>query len=193
MVSCINLASIRINLPDAVSPHSCEPARDSGDGDIGDLYRRFSGALERIVRSNVRSSDFVEDACQFAWTSLMLHRASVHEDTAPGWLVRTAIREALKLSRRCARELSLDDAIECGIDPVSPTPEPWELLMQRDQVAAVSRLAVRRQRIVWLKALGFSYSEIAERERCTPRTVDRHLGRARSALRTAVGATPGGA
>ncbi len=159
-----------------------------GVGDVGQLYRHYSARLEQIVRSGVRSSDAViEDACQFAWCTLVLHRARVREDTVLGWLVKTAIREALKLSRRAARELSLDEALACGVDPASPTPGPWELLVQREQVAAVRALGVRRQRIVWLKALGFSYSEIAQLESCTPRTIDRHLGRARSALRAAAG------
>jgi RNA polymerase sigma factor (sigma-70 family) len=160
-----------------------------GVSDIGELYRRFSARLEQIVRSGVRSSDaVVEDACQFAWSRLLLHRARVREDTAVGWLVTTAIREAFKLSRRGARELSLDEALEIGIDPVSPAPGPWERLVQREQVAAVRRLPVARQRIVWLQALGFSYSEIAQLESCTPRTIDRHLGRARSTLRAAASA-----
>jgi RNA polymerase sigma factor (sigma-70 family) len=160
----------------------------SGVGDIGQLYRHFSGRLEQIVRTGVRSSDVVvEDACQFAWSSLVLHRARVREDTVFGWLVKTAIHEAVKLSRRSARDLSLDEAVESGVDPVSPTPGPWELLLQREQVAAVRALTVRRQRVLWLKAVGFSYAEIAKLERCTPRTVERHLSRARRALRTTAG------
>jgi DNA-directed RNA polymerase specialized sigma24 family protein len=163
-------------------------APGAGIGDLGQLYRELSPGLERIVRRSVRCSDAIaEDACQFAWSSLILHRAGVCEETVLGWLAKTAIHEAIKLSRRDARELSLDDAVECGIDPVSPTPDPSELVVQREQVASVRTLAVPRQRIVWLKALGFSYAEIAERERCTWRTVDRHLGRARCALRTAAG------
>jgi RNA polymerase sigma factor (sigma-70 family) len=168
-------------------PHDVtHTAGDSGTGDIGELYRHFSTRLEQIVRSGVRSSDaVVEDACQVAWARLVLHHARVREDTAVGWLVKTAIREAFKLSRRAARELSLDEALETGVDPVSPAPGPCELLVQREQMAAVRALAVRRQRIVWLKALGFSYSEIAELEQCTLRTVDRHLGQARRSLRSA--------
>jgi DNA-directed RNA polymerase specialized sigma24 family protein len=169
-----------------------DTAGDSGVSDIGELYRHFSARLEQIVRCGVRSSDaVVEDACQFAWGRLVLHHARVREETAVGWLVKTAIREAFKLSRRGARELSLDEALETGIDPVSPAPGPWELLVQREQVSAVRTLPVARQRIVWLKALGFSYSEISQLESCTPRTIDRHLGRARSALRGAASAGEG--
>jgi RNA polymerase sigma factor (sigma-70 family) len=187
-MDCTNLDSISLTRDQHLPQDTNYAGHAPGVGDVGQLYRHFSVRLEQIVRSGVRSSDaVVEDACQFAWCTLVLHRARVCEDTVLGWLVKTAIREALKLSRRAGRELSLDEALACGIDPVSPTPEPWELLVQREQVAALRALAVRRQRIVWLKALGFSYSEIAELEGCTPRTIDRHLGRARRALRTAAG------
>src|SRR5207248_9060235 len=81
------------------------PWRSSPDGsgiqDLGLLYRQLSGPLEGAVRRAVRSSDVVvEDACQFAWSRLVHHRARVSEETAMGWLTRTAIHEAFKLSRR---------------------------------------------------------------------------------------------
>ncbi len=44
------------------------------------------------------------------------------------------------------------------------------------------KLAVRSQRFVWLHALGLSYTEMAAHERCSTRTVDRQLGRARRKL-----------
>ena len=155
--------------------------------DVGRLYRELAVRLEQTVRRTVRGSDpVIEDACQFAWSRLVFHRARVDEESAFGWLVRTAVHEAFKLRRRRAREVSLDEAFERGVDPVALTPAPWELLAQREQVTRVRDLATRPQRFVWLRALGFSYEEMAARECCTKRTVERQLERARAALRTAV-------
>jgi len=152
-------------------------------GDIERLYRELSPALERIVRHVVCCSDaVVEDACQFAWSRLVYHRSRVYRETALGWLATTAIREAFKLARRNARELSLDEALEGGADPVATEPEPWEVIARREQIVAVSRLARRPQRFVWLHALGLSYAEMAEHEHCTTRTVDRQLSKARKEL-----------
>ena len=152
--------------------------------DLARIYRELSSPLEQVVRRLVRDSDpVVEDACQFAWSRLVRHRARVSEETVFGWLARTAIREAFKLNRRRARDLSLDHELQQGADPVDPTPEPSELVAQRELVEGVRKLAVRSQRFVWLHALGLSYTEMAAHERCSTRTVDRQLGRARRKLR----------
>src|ERR1700736_5613919 len=84
--------------------------------DVGDLYRAFSKRLERIVRVDVRAPDpVIEDACQFAWSRLVHHRARVRQETALGWLVKTAVHEAFKLAHRAGRDASPDEAIEQGI------------------------------------------------------------------------------
>jgi DNA-directed RNA polymerase specialized sigma24 family protein len=106
----------------------------------------------------------------------------VRPETAFAWLAATAIHEALKLERRAARYDSLDDALERGLDPVATTPEPWDQLARRDRLERVAELPVRPQRLVWLHALGLSYAEMAAHERCTWRTVDRQLSRARQEL-----------
>ena len=86
---------------------------------------------------------------------------------------------------RRARELSLDVELEQGADPVALGPEPWELLAERERISGVRELRDRPQRFVWLHALGLSYAEMAAHERCTTRTVDRQLARARGRLRAA--------
>jgi RNA polymerase sigma factor (sigma-70 family) len=157
-----------------------------GSDDLDRLFREFSGRLALIVRMHVRAPDAaIEDACQFAWSRLVHHRARVCRETAMGWLVRTAIREALKLSRRAGRDLSLDAALELGLDPVATAPGPQELFEHRERLAAVTALRPRQQRILWLRALGLSHLELAERERCTPRTVQRELADGRRCLRAA--------
>ncbi|HEY1590300.1 MAG TPA: sigma-70 family RNA polymerase sigma factor [Solirubrobacteraceae bacterium] len=163
---------------------------DSANGlsiaDVARVYREMAEPLEQVVRRLVCEAEpVVEDACQSAWCRLVGHRARVREETVFGWLAQTAIHEAFKLSRRRVRDLSLDFELEQGADPVALGPEPWELLAERERITGVRTLAIRSQRFVWLHALGLSYTEMAAYERCSTRTVDRQLGRARGQLRAA--------
>jgi RNA polymerase sigma factor (sigma-70 family) len=157
-------------------------------GDVGELYRSLSRRLEQIVRVGVQAPDAViEDACQFAWSRLVHHRGRVRRETALGWLVKTALHEAFKLSRRGSRDLSLDGVVEQGTELMSSgiTASLQDVLEQRDRLATVGLLPSRQQRLLWLHALGLSYSEIAVHEQCTSRTVERQLLRARRTLRAA--------
>jgi RNA polymerase sigma factor (sigma-70 family) len=153
--------------------------------DIGELYRSLSKSLERIVRAGVHGPEpVIEEACQFAWSRLVCHRDRVRRETALGWLTRTAVREAFRVTRQATRELSLDageTAAEIHGQLLAPCPA--ELVEQRDRLAALSSLPRRQQRVLWLRGLGLSYEEIAVRERCTARTVERQLLHARTTLR----------
>src|SRR6185312_6926864 len=94
----INLVSIGLKM---TNTDSSAPA---GVGDVGELYCLLARRLEHIVRLDVHAPDVViEDACQFAWNRLLHHRDRVQRETAMGWLVRTAVHEALKLTRRDRR------------------------------------------------------------------------------------------
>jgi RNA polymerase sigma factor (sigma-70 family) len=154
--------------------------------DLGELYSALSGRLEQIVRGGLRGSDAViEDACQFAWTRLVDHSDRVERETALGWLAKTAFHEALKLTRRRARELRLVDELQHGdgMTPHPGAPGPAELVEQRQALRAIGTLPVRQQRVLWLRGLGLSYGEMAAHEECTRRTVERQLARARRSLR----------
>ena len=96
------------------------------------------------------------------------------------WLARTAVHEAFKLVRHARREVPLDVVIERA-SPVSP----HGLVARRERLAGIGALPERQQRVLWLHALGLSYTEIAVREGCTTRTVERQLLRARQRLRDA--------
>lgn len=156
----------------------------AGAGDVAELYGLLAKRLEQIVRLDVRAPDVViEDACQFAWTRLVHHRHRVHRETVMSWLARTAVHEAFKVIRRGSRELSLDAAAEEDPPIVSSVPGPDVLLEHWERLAELGRLPERQQRLVWMHAVGLSYVEIAVREGCTVRTVDRQLIRARRAIR----------
>ncbi len=159
-----------------------------GTAELGELYRLLATRLERIVRRDVRAPDAViEDACQFAWSGLVKHHERVRRDAALSWLATTAIREALRLLRRDGRDLSLEAAIEVAGDALGQAnlPGPEELLDQLERRERIAALPVRQQRLLWLQGLGLSYDEMAAHERCTTRTVERQLLRAKGRLRAA--------
>jgi DNA-directed RNA polymerase specialized sigma24 family protein len=154
--------------------------------ELGDLYATLAVRLRQIVGGKVRAPEpVVEDACQFAWGSLVNHRDRVCRETALGWLATTAVREAIRLTRRQHRELPLEQLAAVG-GPPRPLATPTdELVEQRAKLAAIGRLPNRQQRLVWLQGLGFSYGEMADHEGASLRTVERQLLRAKKALREA--------
>lgn len=163
----------------------------SRDEDIEGLYRRLGERLAQIVRRDVHAPEpLIEDACQAAWGRLVDHSARVRRDTALAWLATTAVHEAFRLLRRDRRELSLEETLEtAGEARISRRcAGAAEVVDQRERIGEVARLPVRQQRLVWLRAFGLSYAEIAAYEGCSMRTVERQLQRAKQALRE--GATP---
>jgi RNA polymerase sigma factor (sigma-70 family) len=157
--------------------------------DVGELYSVLAPRLDQIVRRNVRApATVIEDACQFAWYRLVCHAHRVEQDTALAWLATTAVHEALKLTRRDQRELSLDERVDRHgeLNVPADAPGPHERAEWREQLELLRRLPTRQQRFLWLKAVGFSYDEIAASQRgLTTRTVERQLERGRSKLRAA--------
>jgi RNA polymerase sigma factor (sigma-70 family) len=151
--------------------------------DVGRLYAEFSRHLEMLVRSDVRACDAViEDACQLAWVQLVRYRNRVALDSAPRWLTRTAVREAVRMLRRHRHECSLETLLTEDADGEERSVAA-DVLTAREKLLDVRCLPRRQQRIVWLRALGLSYDEVASHEACTFRTVDRQLEQARQRLR----------
>ena len=99
--------------------------------------------------------------------------------------------EALAQLRRQQRELPWE-AAEGQVEAIPLTaPGPEELLLRRERLrGAAAGFPTRQRRLLWLHALGFSYTEMAGLEGCTPRTVERQLLRARRGLRTASPTAP---
>jgi RNA polymerase sigma factor (sigma-70 family) len=169
----------------------------AGVGDVGELYGTLARRLEQLVRLDVRAPDAViEDACQFAWSRLVIHSGRVSSEGALSWLATTAVREALKLLRKNSRELSLDASLDvsgsasasrsASASPFaapSPIPGPHEALEFRERLLALRCLPQRQRQMLWLQGAGLSYAEIATATGCTTRTVERQLLRAKRALR----------
>jgi RNA polymerase sigma-70 factor (ECF subfamily) len=158
-------------------------------GDIGELYGSLNGKLTYIVARKVNAPRAViDDACQFAWTRLVIHARRVDRETVVGWLVSTATREGLKQARRALRDVSLERELdeEGELSVAAREPGPDELAEWRARLDLVRALPVRQQRVLWLKAMGYSYEEIAARELgLTERTVERQIQRGRRALTAA--------
>ncbi|HET7051701.1 MAG TPA: sigma-70 family RNA polymerase sigma factor [Solirubrobacteraceae bacterium] len=161
------------------------PPTDSSK-DLAQLYGQLSKRLERIVRRDVRAPDpVIEDACQFAWVTLVSHRDRVRQATTLPWLVKTAQHEAFKLVRRDGRDHSLEATLEQAGDGKMrlSAPDPEELAVAHDRLGQLERLPARQQRLMWLQGFGLSYAEMARHTGDTTRTVERQLLRARQAVR----------
>ena len=150
--------------------------------------------MRRIVRMSVTAPPAViEDACQIAWSRLLIHRARLRRESARAWLVRVAIREVIKSIQRERRERSLEALLEQGGRSAAggsadagmtlPTPALIEdLVEQKNRLESIRALPERQRRLLWLQGLGLSYREMAGETGMTRRTVERQLIRARSSL-----------
>jgi RNA polymerase sigma factor (sigma-70 family) len=155
--------------------------------EVAELFADQASRVRRLVRAGVRAPEpTVEDACQLAWVRLFQRRARVRRDTATAWLVRTAIREAIKQMHREGRDLSLDALAEEAGDCMAPSTPALldELMEQRERLELISILPERQQRLVWLQGLGLTYTEMAGQTGTTRRTVERQLLRAKRTLAT---------
>jgi RNA polymerase sigma factor (sigma-70 family) len=162
--------------------------------DVARLYVEEAVSVRRIVRMNVTASPAViEDACQVAWTRLLIHRARLRRESARAWLVRVAIHEVIKSIQRERRERSLEALLEQGARSTPggsadagmtlPTPTLIEdLVEQKNRLDSIQALPERQRRLIWLQGLGLSYREMAGETGMTRRTVERQLIRARSSL-----------
>jgi RNA polymerase sigma factor (sigma-70 family) len=162
------------------------PLAATPDASFQQLYARLSRRLEQIVRTDVRAPEtVVEDACQFAWGSLLAHTTRVRAEAALSWLATTAVREAWRLMRARERDVPLEpDDLAGSASREPPSAVMTDALVEdRAQLKLIRELPERQQRILWLRGLGLSYEEIAAYTGDTPRTVERQLVRGRRRIR----------
>jgi RNA polymerase sigma factor (sigma-70 family) len=148
---------------------------------VATMYAQEAPQVRRRVRRAVDAPEpVIEDACQVAWSRLVRHRARVRRETAVTWVIRSAVHEAFRLTRRSGREVSLDELAE-EVD--LPAPRLLEdLAEQRARLDGLRILPERQRRLVWLRGLGLSYGEIAGETGDSKRTVERQLNHARQRL-----------
>lgn len=156
-------------------------------GDETALYQQHAAALARSVRRAVNTSNaIVEDACQFAWTQFLRHQPD--RDYVLGWLRTTAIREAWALSSNERRAVSLDvpagERDDAGTVADCMVGRDLELeLRAREVLRSVAALRPRQRYAISRLAAGLSYEEIQAEGGLSHTQVNRHLTRARAALR----------
>jgi RNA polymerase sigma factor (sigma-70 family) len=153
-------------------------------GDEADLYRRLAPRVHAVVRRQINGSEeLVEDACHTAWVKFIERSEQIGRQGTLTWLVRTAIRDAYKLSHREHRDLSLDGPKAVLDQPSAGTkPDPVKHAEHRERLALTKQLRERQQRLLWLQAIGLSYTEIAAATGDSLRTVERQLLRAQAQL-----------
>jgi DNA-directed RNA polymerase specialized sigma24 family protein len=162
---------------------------------IAAFYRRHADRIRRTVAAVVHASvETIEDACQTAW-AFRLRRDDVSvDDRGANWLITVAIRQAWQLALS-SRETPVGtfQGVAGGDDDV---PEPADRLATDTDEQALSRieaaervvdlqaLKARERRELYLKALGYSYGEIAQLTGSTYTEVNRRVVEGRARLRT---------
>ena len=178
-----------------MQPHTDRPTTSTAPqrGDEADLYQRHHQALLIAVAHAINGSGaLIEDACQTAWTILVRRqpdRASVF-----GWLYVVAIHEAYRLSATERRELHLEDlAIEGDWETILADRVTVEDQLQAlEALRALAALPDAQRRDLSLHVAGFSYREIAAMTGGRTYTnVNKHLVKARTAIRRANQSDPG--
>jgi RNA polymerase sigma factor (sigma-70 family) len=164
------------------------PTRSSSRAaQIADLYAEHELGVRRIVSRAVnRSTMFVEDACQYAWTQLLTH--TYIDPTVPStrsWVIHVAIHAVYRQCAITAREThhapgDQDLPVEADL----PLDERVLELVSAEQL--LQGLTARERRFVGLQAAGLHYDEIASLEGVSLRTVERQLMRGKRKLRDAI-------
>ena len=155
------------------------------DAQLEATYADADRRLRQIVAFNVRAPEAViEDACQTAWLRFTGRRDAIPPGALLPWLATTATREALRLVGRTQCEVPLD-ALAAAPVSAAAARGPEAIAELRGRLVELRALTARQRRLIWLQGLGFSYDEMAARERASLRTVERQVLRARKRLRAA--------
>jgi RNA polymerase sigma factor (sigma-70 family) len=163
------------------------PAGPNGrTAQIADLYAEHELAVRRIVSRAVdRSTMFVEDACQFAWTQLLTH--TYIDPTGPStrsWVIHVAIHAVYRQCAVAAREIP-DAPGDQDLPVEAALPLDERVLEHVSAEQLLQGLTARERRFVGLQAAGLHYDEIASIEGVSLRTVERQLMRGKRKLREA--------
>ena len=165
-------------------------------GDETELYRTHHRALIGRTRRAVNAPEaLIEDACQVAWTQLLIYQPEPRENVL-AWLTVVARNEAYRLARDYKRVLpasSITTTDEEGnrteFDPdLAPGPDRDPLLGHdaREALAALAELKPAQRTTIALKVAGYKYKEIQELAGGKTYTwVNRHITEGRAALRAA--------
>jgi RNA polymerase sigma factor (sigma-70 family) len=167
---------------------------------VGAFFAAHADRLRRTVAYRARGShEIIDDACATAWTVLVCRPDITLDARGFSWLTTIAIHEAWRLSGRHARELPVgtfqrdsrghdDEDVPEPADPLALDSETQALdrIQHTDDVEAFKTLKPRERQALYLKGLGYSYSEIGRLTGFTYTAVNRYITKGCRALRRGV-------
>lgn len=159
------------------------------------VIRRYNQRLYRVVRGVLRADEGeIEDVMQQAYVNAFLHldqfagRASFST-----WLTKIALYEALSRARKLGRTVSLDEAVENGVEDIvermhvdTPDPERQALTGELREAleGAIEQLPPTYRSVFMMREVeGLSTAESAEILGVREEVVKTRLHRARGMLR----------
>lgn len=159
------------------------------------VIRRYNQRLYRVVRGVLRADEGeIEDVMQQAYVNAFLHldqfagRASFST-----WLTKIALYEALSRARKLGRAVSLDEAVENGVEDIvermhvdTPDPERQALTGELREAleGAIEQLPPTYRSVFMMREVeGLSTAESAEILGVREEVVKTRLHRARGILR----------
>jgi DNA-directed RNA polymerase specialized sigma24 family protein len=175
------------------------PTSASRESELAAFYAKHANRLHRIVaaRAHRLGDAVIDDACQFAWTTISGRPDVTLDARGLNWLATVAIRQAWDDGTRLQRERPAG-----GFQPTLPNegvanrelPQPpadeLDVLEQvanriehETRVQQPHTLLPRERRDLYLHACGFKYQEIAHMTRSTYTAVNRRITEARARLR----------
>lgn len=136
---------------------------DMKNEDIGKAFAEHHKAIERIVSSQVRGPrEVIEDACQIAWTIAFRNAERLDSDTIRAYVAKIAIHEGWRLARKQTATAE-EDTVLTGRSSAASVDDATERVAEQAEAAEIiARLSPQQRRVYVLKAVGYSYQEIAE-------------------------------
>jgi RNA polymerase sigma-70 factor (ECF subfamily) len=156
------------------------------------LMRRYNQRVFRAARAVVRDDAEAEDVAQDAWVRAYTHLSQFGGRASfATWVTRIAVHEAIARRRRRMRQVPLDDHAPSLL---AQTPQPDDEAGGREVAAAIERAidalpTPYRTTFVLRDVQGLDTAETAACLDVPEATVKTRLHRARSLLRTQLGAT----
>ncbi len=142
-------------------------------------------SLLRTARRHSLCADDAQDAYQRSLEIFMRHAARLDRGRAGAWLHTVVKHEAMAI-RRSRRQLVGVQDTELEAQGTGAAPSPEDQLLAFDMVGrsaeALKRLKPQELRALWLKAQGYSYSDIGEITGWTYTKVNRCLTEGRASF-----------
>jgi RNA polymerase sigma factor (sigma-70 family) len=151
---------------------------------VAELYRRYSGRLERLVAPRVGDLYDADDVVQSAFRTFIRTADRGHYDLPDGqdlWglLVVIALNKVRSRSRYVTARKRAADSGTVSADEAGRESDPGGVIDLRD---ALERLTPAERELVELRATGHGVEEIARRVGRSKRTVERQLLACRRSL-----------